>query len=1173
MRLVSLELEGFKSFGTHASFNIPKGITCIVGPNGSGKSNIVDAVRWLFGERANTKLRMSSTSDVLYAGSQNLRHADRAWVKAIFNDNEKMISVERTYTSGGKNVYLLNGAQTRLKDIIQIFTGTGTGRDLYSIVGQGEISNLVNSSPEQIKSLVEEAAGVAIYKTKKVETLSKLAEVQDNIDMLKNIISEVERTLRSLNLKSKRAQKYKEYESELKMRKRRYFGHFYFLNSKKMKEIEEKMSNTSSEMENLQKELFDLEIQTSELKELSSGVEEEIKRFESELEKYREREKTLSNLKEMYSSKLSSDRTVYVELGTKKDSMREELDRNFERLEELRRLALSLDDEDKKLSSQLEELEKNYKDKTDEISRSERRRSQMETEISRLTKEHNSLEVSKSKAIENIKDLKQRLEILESQIEDKKSKAEKLQRDFDDIASKESREESTLEEHNKKLMELDSKRKEIENTISSFRKKREVLNSKRMELISKHDILKKSIEEYAGYSRAVRTVMNAKIDGVVDVVANLIDVPKDVEIAVSVLLGGRAQNIVVRDSESAKRCVEMLKRTKSGRATFIPMDMIDLREPTTKTSIISARGMVGYAFRLVKAAKEYEGLINFLFSRDLIVRTLSDAIDLKNNNGVRSKIVSLDGQLVSSSGTITGGSVERTDFVSNKRLLKDMENEIFRIVKELKEFDSKITDMEIGQEIAFKEKNDVERALLKENLALNNSRNSKKSLLSQLASLQKEVNDLEKLKKDYLRRMEKDGKTIEEADTKMEEIDAKTLQFENELKGDSTESLKRRQAIEELQEKMIDLKMNINSIRERSSGYHKEASRLSKRTDDIEVEISQINSKLEKISKDIKQSQERLETVERDLSSVRHDMEELFNRSKSSKGNRAETLKKLENLERETNIRREKIENLREELHVLEVEKVSLESTIENSLNELLKAGGGKEENTLLSEEDLNIISEEMENYERKLKFLGAVDLSAIDEYEEVDKRHKKLIEQRNDLEKSQASLEAVIKRTDEEARSLLTKTLKAINENFTRMISILFSEGNGYLSFTDEDVLNSPVEINVKLTGKRTQKLYMLSGGERSLVGLALIFSLLMINPSAFYILDEVDAALDDFSTQRFVNLLSKYSKDSNFLVMTHNKIVMEKSDTLYGITMINGTSTVIPVEFSEFSETNVGS
>ncbi len=1173
MRLVNLELEGFKSFGTRASFDIPKGITCIVGPNGSGKSNIVDAVRWLFGERANTKLRMSSSSDVLYAGSQNLRRADRAWVKAIFSDKGKMISVERTYTSGGKNVYLLNDSQTRLKDIAQMFMGTGTGRDLYSIVGQGEISNLVNSSPEQIKLLVEEAAGVAIYKAKKIETLSKLSEVQDNLDMLRNITSEVERTLRSLNLKSKRAQKYKEYESELNTRKRRYFGHFYSLNSGKMKGIEEKMSTMSSEMEKLQKELFDLEIQTSELKELSSGVEEEIRRFESELERYREREKTLSNLKEMYSSKLSSDRTVYVELGTKKDSMREELNRNFERLEELRRLALSLDDEDKKLSSQLEELEKNYTDKTDEISRSERRRSQIETEISRLTKERNSLEVSKSKAIENIKDLQQRLEILESQIKDKKAKAEKLQKEFDDITSKESREESALEEYSKKLVELDSKRKEIEDAISSFRKKREVLNSRRMELNSKHDILKKNIEEYSGYSRAVKAVMNAKMNGVVDVVANLIDAPKDVEVAVSVLLGGRAQNIVVRDAESAKNCVEMLKRTKSGRATFIPMDMVDLREPNIQTSIISTRGMIGYAFRLVKVAKGYEGLVNFLFSRDLIVRTLSDAIELKNNKGVRSRIASLDGQLVSSSGTITGGSVERTDFVSNRRLLKDMENEIVKIVSELKELDSRIANMKVSQEIAFKEKNDVERTLLKENLALNNSKNSKKSLLSQLASLQKEVNDLENLKKGYLRRTEKDGKTIEEANSKMEEIDAKTLQFENELKGDSMESLKRRQVIEELQEKMIDLKMNINSIRERSSGYHKEASRLSKRTDDIEVEISQIDLKLEEISKDIKQSQEHLEVVERDLGSVRHDMEELFSRSKNSKGSRTETLKKLEDLERETNFRREKIENLREKLHSLEIEKVSLESTIENSLNELLKAGGEKEENEILNEEELKVISEEIENYERKLKFLGAVDLSAIDEYEEVEKRHQKLIEQKNDLEKSQSSLEDVIKRTDEEARNLLTKTLEAINENFTKMVSILFSEGNGHLLFTNEDVLNSPVEINVKLPGKRAQKLYMLSGGERSLVGLALIFSLLMINPSAFYILDEVDAALDDFSTQRFVNLLSEYSKDSNFLVMTHNKIVMEKSDTLYGITMINGTSTVIPVEFSEFSETNVGS
>ncbi len=1171
MRLVNLEVEGFKSFGAYASFSISKGITCIVGPNGSGKSNVVDAVRWLFGERANAKLRMSSTSDVLYAGSQSLRRADRAWVKAVFNDKDKTISVERVYTAEGKNVYLLNGSQTRLKDIARIFTGTGTGRDLYSIVGQGEMSNLVNSSPEQIKTLIEEAAGVAIYKAKKIETLSKLSEVQGNLDMLKNIIKEVERTLRSLNLKSKRAQKYKEYEGELDIRKRRYFGHFYLLNSEKMKGIEEKMSNTSSEMEKLQKELFDLEIQTSELKELSSGVEEEIKRFESELEKYREREKTLSNLKEMYSSKLSSDRTAYVELGTKKDSMREELDRNFERLEELRRLTLSLDEEDRKLSLSLEELEKDYEDKTEEISRNERKHSQLEIEISRLTKERNSLEVSKSKAIENVKDLQQRLEILESQIRDKKMKAEKLQQELDEIVSKESNEENTLEEHNKKLMELDSKRKEIENTISSLKKKRETLNFKRVELISKHDILKKSVEEYAGYSRAVRAVMNAQIDGVVDVVANLIDVPKDVEVAVSVLLGGRAQNIVVRDSKSAKDCVEMLKRTRSGRATFIPVDMVDLREPNTKTSIISARGMIGYAFRLVKAVKGYEGLVNFLFSRDLIVRTLSDAIELKNNDGVRSKIVSLDGQLVSSFGTITGGSIERTDFVSNKRLLRDMENKIVGVVGKLKELDAKITDMQISQEIAFKEKNDVERSLLKENLALNNSRNSKKSLISQLVSLQKEVNDLEKLKSDYLRRMEKDRKVVEEANVKMEEIDAKTLQFEIELKGDSTESLKRNQAIEDLQEKMIDLKMKVNSIRERSSGYHKEASRLSKRTDDIEVEISEISLKLETISKDVKESQERLELVERDLSSVRRDMEELFSRSKNSKGSRAETLKKLESLERETNIRRERIENLREELHTLEIDEISLGSAIESSLNELLKSGGSKEENSLLSEEELKVISEEMENYERKLKFLGAVDLSAIDEYGEVEKRHQKLTDQKNDLEKSQASLESVIKRTDEEARDLLVKTLEMVNENFARMISILFSEGNGYLLFTGEDVLDSPIEINVKLPGKRTQKLYMLSGGERSLMGLALIFSLLMINPSAFYILDEVDAALDDFSTQRFVDLLSEYSKNSNFLVMTHNKIVMEKSNTLYGITMVNGTSTVIPVEFSEFSETNV--
>ena len=1171
MRLVRLEFSGFKSFATKASFEIPKGITCIVGPNGSGKSNVVDAVRWLFGERANARLRMSTSSDVLYAGSPNFKRADRASVKAFFSDGSREIIVERVYTADGKNTYFLNGSPSRLKDISKIFMGTGTGRDLYSIVGQGEISHLVNSSPEQIKNLVEEAAGVAIYKARKMETLSKIAEVQENLNRLSDVILEIERTMRSLNLKSKRAKRYMEYEEALKIRKRRYFGHFFFMNSAKLKEVEGKMNEISKTVETLQKELFDLEIQTSELKELSSDEEEEIKRFESELEEYREREKTLSNLKEMYSSVLSKNRSNYVEFVTKKDSMSSELDRNFERLEELKRLISSLEEEKEKFLSQLKKLENTYSDKTEEISRSERKRTEIELRISKLTKERNSLEVARDKAMESVKDLTQRLEVVESQIIEKRTKGEDLQKDLDNVTSEESQAVDTVEKHNEKLNELDDKRKEIERTIETLRKNRDSLNSERMKLSSTREILKRNIEEYVGYSRAVRTVMATHIEGLVDVVANLIDIPKDVEMAVSVLLGRRAQNVVVENSNVARQCVEILKRANAGRATFIPLDIVDLREPSMEASIMSAPGMIGYAFKLVKASRRYERLVNFLFRGDLIVETLEHAISLKKRRDFRSRIVSLDGQLVASSGTITGGSAERTDLVSHKRLLDDTESKIIKISTKLKAIDAELANMEVSREIAFKEKNDMERALLKENLALNNSRNDRERLLAQLASLQKEVRELEKFKKDYTRRIEKGKMIVDSSEKRIEEIDLESSELENKLEGDSTESLRRRQEIEKLQEEMIDLKMKINSISERLSGYRKEFSRLSNRVDEIDTEIVKTNVKLEEITKDIKQAKVRFEAAENDLISVRNDMEELFRRSKNSKGSRNETLKKLEELEKEVNSRRKKLERFREELHTLDLEKVSLDSSVEDSLRELIEAGGSKDEAQIVNEEELQTLASEIEDYKRKMKFLGSVDLSSIEEYETVEKRYNDLMTQRSDLEKSYSSLEDVIKRTDEEARLLLIQTLDKINENFKKMISILFMEGSGYLSFMgDGDVLNSPVEINVKLPGKRVQRLYALSGGERSLVGLALIFSLLMITPSAFYILDEVDAALDDFSTQRFVNLLGEYSKSSNFLIMSHNKIVMEKADTLYGITMVNGSSTVIPVEISEFSETN---
>ncbi len=1173
MRLVMLELEGFKSFGTYAKFEFPKGITCIVGPNGSGKSNVVDAIRWIFGERANSKLRMSSSTDVLYAGGVNAKRAERARVKATFLKENDRISIERVYTADGKNSYFLNGSPAKLKDISRLFMGTGTGRDLYSVVGQGEISNLVNSSPQQIKSLVEEAAGVAVYKLRKAETISKLAEVEENLQRLQDVINEVERNMRSLNLKSKRAMKYREYESELYRRKRKYFGHFYALNSEKLEAVEEKSSSLSTRMENIQRELFDLELRSSELKELSSGVEEEIKRFESELEKYRQREKTLANLKDLYASKLSADRTSYVELGTKKDSMHGELDRALERLEELKRLITSLEEEYSADERKLKGLKEIFDEKTEEISRQERRRTEIESELSRLTKRMNSLEVTKSKAEENIHDLQERLKVLESKIEEETQKAAELQEELDQITVTESKAAEKLAGKSKKLSEIEEKRKKIQDQISSLQKKRDELKVKIMELEAKSDLIKKNLEGYTGYSRAVRSVMEAKIDGVIDVVANLLDVPRDVEVAVSVLLGSRAQNIVVEDSETAKKCVELLKKSRAGRATFIPMDMIDTREPVMNSSIISAPGMIGYAYKIVKAVKGYDGLVNFLFSRDLIVKTLSDAIKLKKDRGIHARMVSLDGQLLSSSGTITGGSVERTDFVSQRRLLREIEARLSQIHEELQKTEKDIKDRKISLEILFREKNDIESSLLKDNMELSNSRNTKNSLLARLAALQKDVTNLEKFKRDYLRRIEKDKEAMKNSREEINKIEQRKIELEKELEGDSTKNLKKRQEIEELQEKMIDLKMKMNSTQERTNGYRKEANRLSKRVEEIEKEIADINSALEEVSKDMRQSEERLKNVESDLASVRRDMEELFNRSKDFKGSRAETVRKIEELELKMNKKKEEVDNVKEELHALDIERVSAENSLQNAKEELLKVSGNFDECEILPEDELEILASEITEYERKMKFLGPVDMEAIGEYEKVEKRHSELIDQKKDLEKSKSSLEEVIERTDGEARRLLRGTLEKINERFSKMISVLFSQGSGELSFVeDQDVLESPVEINVKLVGKRTQKLYMLSGGERSLVGLAFIFSLLMINPSAFYVLDEVDAALDDFSTQRFVNLLSEYSKDSNFIVMTHNKIVMEKADTLYGITMVNGASTVIPVELSEFSETNAG-
>lgn len=1172
MKLVRLEIDGFKSFGSHVSFEIKDGIVSIVGPNGSGKSNIVDAIRWLFGERATSKLRMSDANDVLYFGSNNIKKADKATVKATFSGDGRDVSIERFYQIDGKSNYLLNGAVSRLKDIEEIFFGTGTGRDFYSIVGQGEISNLVNSSPAQIKALVEEAAGVLIYKERKNEALSKLKSVNENLDKLKALMEEVERTLRSLNLKSKRALKYKEYESILAEKKKRYFGHLLKINMKKDMEIKEKISDRSMKVEEIQKALFNLELEGSRLKDISLSAQEDIKKFENEIEIYRQRERTLSDLKDSISAKLSDMRSSYVELGTKKDGMKAEMERNTVRLEELARLILSLKEEDEKISLNLSEAEKNYNAITEEVSKEQKKRALSESRISELTKNRNSSEVERSKAFENSKDLRQRLDILNVQIREKTETASKISTDLDKFTSDESKFLSNVENKSKRLSEIDAERKKLDEELKASKNKRDLLSSKLVELKSKHGVLLTNIESYSGYSNATRSVMNSGIKGIIDVVANMIDVPTDVEIAISVILGGRMQNIVVKNSDVARSCVEFLKHENAGRTTFIPIDMINLKEPNVQSSVISSKGVVGYAFKIVKSMKGYESLVNFLFGTDLVVETLDNAIEIKKRFDFRARIVSLDGQLVSPAGTITGGSLdksERTDLISQRRILKDIENDIINFSDEMKDVEKISSEFQNRIDDLLLERKGIESMLLKDNISLNNSRGNKNSLLSQLASMQKEVNNLERMKQDYSVKIEKNDGIVINSEERIRKIDSELLTLESSMRNDSTEDIKRHQEMEKVQEYMIDLKMQLNSVRERFNGYSNEKARLSKRLDELSSDVSAIDIELEKNFNEINASEERLKSTEKNLDSVRKDAEKLFERSKDTKWDREELLKNLEEIEKKSLEKRDEASSLREELHSLDIEKVSLNASIQNINSEIQKIGETIEEPVELDEQTFNALALDIEDYERKMKFLGPVDLSSIQEYEDSEKRFNDLKTQRDDLENSYNSLQDVIKRTDDEARVRLTSTIDKINDNFGKMISVLFSEGTGLLSFIDGmDILDAPVEINVKLPGKKSQKLYTMSGGEKSLVGIAFIFSLLMINPSSFYILDEVDAALDDFSTQRFIDLLEEYSKRATFIVITHNKFIMEKANMLYGITMIDGVSTIIPVELSEFSE-----
>ncbi len=1179
MNLEEIRLSGFKSFARPISLRLSEGITSIVGPNGSGKSNIVDAILWLFGEQSLKNIRANERSDVLFAGSDGLSASSTACVTLSFRKKDaSIIEVTRELTRDGKNTYIINDEKVRLKDIKELFAGTGAGKELYSIVGQGRIDKILNSSPEEIRLLIEEAAGIAIYKQRKKETLSRLTVTEENITRLQDILDELDKQKKSLYLKAKRAEKYQEYSKDLKVHQLSLFSNIQSeINSARLS-LDRQNDQDHEKMKEIQKTLIQVESRWNQLREAFSQVDHEAQCFTGILEEHKQRQNHLNELREIFQAKLSDRETAFVETTTRLDQMEQNRHKSVQRKEEVSRIYKTLMDDLQMVTHKLEELEEQKESILGDYSEDQQKMMELQDVLNRNEKETGKLDNEDQRLKDMMEDHEKRLTVLQSQIESKSHRLDGMNQELNEL-----REHSVLGSQEEEitlqmLQEVRTKVHDIEQSLRALENQRYEMMQNLKHLEAEKAVIDRQIREFTGFNRPVKALFQAKendplLRNMIDIVANILEVDPQYEIALEVILGARSQNIVTVDTDTAKHAVQILKENHLGRATFLPLDTLDYRPVVVNTALQKHPGFVGYATDLVKVGEEFSILPTFLFGDTVVVKTLEDGLELRKTKGLKNPMVSLDGQMIASRGAITGGSYQvdsRTSLLARNRRLQEVSEEIETLQNQMDQAQRKEKKMIQEKNEATQLRNHLEGQLNEIMMKNASIKRTVQELTSAIAELEKETDQLESLRIDYMAKMEGAQARREQIAARMAEIQTESHQIETEFFQSSEIIKEQKQRIAELQSEIDGVRLNQNTLQERERQYNQEIKDIQSDLEGSIEDTDVLKIRKKELEHEIGEQREKIQELNTELQSLKKEMETLFASLKDQQQDRQQKTQQIHDLEKELTGLKEQREEVREKSHQADLQNQQLEFRYQTLHDRMRHAGITEDElfDRIDELDHVNQLEEIVRDLEKKIKYLGNVDLTAIDEYNDVDHRHTDMSNQQVDLLTAKKSLEELLEKTDHEAKEIFLKTLQQINENFNEMIGTLFGGGTGELRLIPhEDILETGIEIVVRRPGKKLQKMYLLSGGEKSLVGIALVFAMLRINPSPFYILDEVDAALDDFNAERLKLLVEKYKGIAQFIVITHNKLVMEVADRMYGITQSHGVSMVMSVELEQYA------
>ncbi|BDR72370.1 chromosome partition protein Smc [Clostridium tetani] len=1183
MFLKSLEIRGFKSFANKTEINFQKGITAIVGPNGSGKSNISDAIRWVLGEQSIKNLRGGKMEDVIFAGTQFRKPVGLAKVSLTL-DNSKSelpldyseIMVSRIIYRSGESEYLINNNKCRLKDIQELFMDTGIGKEGYSIIGQGKIDAILSGKPEERRSLLEEAAGIVKFKKRKEEAERKLEKTEENIIRIHDITSTYMERLGPLEKESKKAKEFLNLSNNLKEKEINIILY-------SIEELNSKVGQLDGKIKEVQGEISNLELKKNDYKENLKKLGLQIDNLE---ERIQDNKKGYYNKKEEHSN-LKNE--IYI---------------LKERIDNLNKFIENVSDEIKKDNIKLEEIYKFKKIGEERFSKNKKLLEELlvdfiekEGHIENLNKEFKNKELELKKCKEDhiqylseISNLKNKMSLVENNIKSTKDKLINLKENYEscmnsikiNITTLEALKDKvevrniTKENHQNKIKENKKEISKISSILNRKNKEVKDLNINFNKLMGNYQFLSNLEREYEGYNKSVKNLMKAIQRGHIKnalnnsfVVGEVINVKKEYELCMEIALGGAISNIITRDENIAKELINYLKINKLGRATFLPLNIIKGNSIELSKDIKNTSGYIGIACELINYKEEFSQIIKHILGRTIICEDMDKALNIAKKLNYRYKIVTLAGEIINAGGALTGGSVyqgKNSNVIGRKREIKELQREIKEIENKIKlETDviekdkNKLSSLEenclnLKDEIYFE---DIEITKLTEKLYSIEKENLK--LKDRMKILKNEKETLNKELEGYGKDEEENKGNLLYLEKTQNDNEKKIHILENELK-DKEESLNK------LKEGLTLKRIEKAQIEEVISNDLKEL----ERTDtDVENLKSSLADKYERLKASKIKLQEYIENLDSNKGLTEEVEKKLTLIEETFKEEEIQLLKLKEDKNKiqgeEENII--DIKGKKEEVfHKYDISMTKLQTQRENLYNKIMEYEVNSYEEALEYKkpiDNLNDYRNYIKNIKTEINKLGTVNVGAIQEYGNTKEKYDFMSSQKEDLINAKDEITQLIDEMTNKMKIIFKENFQKLRENFDKTFKELFKGGTADLLLSSEDELNGAIDITVQPPGKKLQNINLMSGGEKVLSAIALLFAILKMKPTPFCILDEIEAALDDANVVRYAEFLKSFSNNIQFIIITHRKGSMEVSNALYGITMEEkGVSKVVSVD-----------